>query len=166
MNDDAGKVLSLLPYAVLVVDREWRITLANQEAHRLLGQRGATLWELCPELDATAFGTAFRYAMLDRAELISESALPAVGWLQARARPFNDGLVITLRPIYPESAESLQAKQALLVGEIGVALTRGNTLHEMLQRCADAVVRHLDARLARVWTLDEVVHELVLQASS
>jgi signal transduction histidine kinase len=164
--DDARKVLSLLPYAVVVVDREWRITLANPEAHRLLGQHGATLWELCPAFEATPFGTAFRYAMADRAELISENALPSVGWLQARARPLDEGLLITLRPIYPESAESLQAKQALLVGEIGYALTRGATLREMLQRCTDAVVRHLDARLARIWTLDEVQHELVLQASS
>src|SRR5687768_12095655 len=88
-DDEARKVLSLLPYAVLVVDREWRITFANPEAHRLLGQRGTSLWEVCPELEATSFGAAFRYAMSDRAELISESALPAVGWLQARARPIN-----------------------------------------------------------------------------
>ncbi|HEY5947784.1 MAG TPA: GAF domain-containing protein, partial [Kofleriaceae bacterium] len=164
---DARKVLTLLPYAVLVVDREWRITLANPEAHRLLGQNGATLWDLCPELEATSFGSAFRYAMSDRAELISESALPTVGWLQARARPIDDGLLITLRPIYPESgADSLQAKQALLVGEIGFALTRPSTLREMLQRCVDATVRHLDASLARIWTLDQVHRDLVLQASS
>src|SRR5690606_924829 len=86
--DEARNVLSLLPYAVIVVDREWRITLANSEAHRVLGQYGATLWELCPELEATALGTAFRYAMSDRAEPLSEAALPTAGWLQARARPY------------------------------------------------------------------------------
>ena len=90
VDDEARKVLSLLPYAVVVVDREWRITFANHEAHRLLGHRGATLWELCPELEATTFSSALRYAMSDRAELMSESALPTSGWLQARARPFND----------------------------------------------------------------------------
>jgi signal transduction histidine kinase len=166
LDVDALKVLSLLPYAVLVVDSEWRVTLANAEAHRLLGQQGTTLWDLCPELEATPFGSAFRYAMTDRAELISESALPSVGWLQARAKPINDGLLITLRQFYPESAESLQAKQALLIGEVGYALTRGNTLREMLQRCSDAMVRHLDASLARIWTVDDEQRELVLQASS
>lgn len=164
--DEARNVLSLLPYAVIVVDREWRITLANSEAHRLLGQHGATLWELCPELEATALGTAFRYAMSDRAELHSEAALPTAGWLQARARPYNDGLLITLRTLYVESAESLQAKQALLAGEIGNALTRASTLRDMLQRCTDGIVRHLDAALARVWTLDQASHDLVLRATS
>ena len=164
---DARKVLSLLPYAVIVVDREWRITFVNQEAHRLLGQTGATLWELCPELESTSFGTAFRYAMADRAELLSESTLPSVGWLQARARPVPDGsLLITLRQIQPETSEALQARQALLVGEIGFALTRPGTLEENLQSCTEALVRYLDAALARIWTLDAASCELVLQASS
>jgi signal transduction histidine kinase len=166
LDVDARKVLTLLPYAVIMVDREWRVTLANAEAHRLLGQHGATLWDLCPELEATSFGTAFRYAMADRAELISESALPAIGWLQARAKPLDDGLLITLRQIYSETAESLQAKQALLTGEIGFALTRSTTQREMLQRCAEAIVRHLDAALARIWTVDDAERELVLRASS
>ena len=156
----------LLPFAVVAVDREWRITLANPEAHRLLGQRGATLWELCPELEATQLGAALRYAMSDRAELISEAMLPAAGWLEARARPYHDGLLVTLRPIAPEPVEALQAKQALLVGEIGYALTRRSTLREMLLACTDAIVRNLGAHLARIWTLDPERHDLVLQASS
>jgi signal transduction histidine kinase len=165
-DPEARKVLSLLPYGVLVVDRDWRITFANPEAHRMLGQDGHTLWELCPALEATPFATAFRYAMSDRAELISESALPSAGWLQARARPTDNGLVITLRQVHADQSESMQAKQALLAGEIGFALTRREGLREMLQRCADALVRNLDAALARVWTLDPQTHELVLLASS
>jgi signal transduction histidine kinase len=167
---EARKVLSLLPYAVIVVDREWRITLANAEAHRLLGQKGDTLWSLCPELEATPFATAFRYAMSDRAELMSDSVLPGVGSLQARARPYEDGLLITLRQVYAEipqtDAAAAQTKHALLVGEVGYALTRRTSLAEMLGQCTDAITRHLGAHLARVWTLDEVRHELVLQASS
>ncbi|HEY5920629.1 MAG TPA: GAF domain-containing protein [Kofleriaceae bacterium] len=174
-DGDARKVLSLLPYAVLVVDREWRITFANAEAHRLLGQHGATLWDLCPELEATSFGSAFRYAMTDRAELLSESPLPSMGWIQARARPLDDGLMITLRPINIDGSEAPrtapargegQARQALLVGEVGFALTRATTLKEMLQRCVDAIVRHVDASLARIWTLDASHRELVLEATA
>ncbi|HUS33550.1 MAG TPA: ATP-binding protein [Kofleriaceae bacterium] len=165
-DSESRKVLSLLPYGVLVVDREWRVTFANSEAHRMLGQTGVTLWELCPELESTAFATAFRYAMSDRAELISESALPSAGWLQARARPTDGGLLITLRQIHAETSETIQAKQAILSGEIGFALTRRDGLREMLQRCADALVRNLDAALARVWTLDAQQAELVLLASS
>ncbi|HEU4615341.1 MAG TPA: GAF domain-containing protein, partial [Kofleriaceae bacterium] len=163
---DARAVLMLLPYAVVVVDREWRVTLANPEAHRLLGQHGATLWDVCPALEATPLGSALRYAMSDRAELINETTLPSVGWVQARARPHEDGLVITLRPVYSDALESQQARQALLVGELGYALTRRADLRTMLQACTDAIVRHLGAHLARVWTLDAARHELVLQASS
>jgi signal transduction histidine kinase len=167
LDGDARKVLSLLPYAVIVVDREWRITLVNPEAHRLLGQHGATLWELCPALEATPFGSAFRYAMADRAELISEAALPTAGWLQARARPLDDGLLITLRPIQGDNGDtSAQTKQALLIGEVGYALTAHSSLQDMLQSCTDAIVRHLDACLARLWTLDKQQHELVLLAST
>lgn len=132
----------------------------------MLGQTGATLWDLSPELEATSFGSAFRYAMADRAELISESALPSIGWLQARARPYETGLLITLRQIHPETTDSFQGKQALLLGEIGVALTRGESLAEMLTRCTEAMIRHLDAVLARVWSFEADKHELVLQAST
>lgn len=165
-DSEARKLLALLPYGVIAVDREWRITFANPEAHRMLGQTGSTLWDLCPELEATSFSSAFRYAMTDRAELISESALPSVGWMQARARPYDEGLLITLRQIHPESSESFQGKQALMLGEIGVALTRGESLPSMLHRCTDAMLRHLDAVLARIWSYEPDKQELVLQASS
>src|SRR6185369_13798949 len=59
-----------------------------------------------------------------------------------------------------------RAKQALLVGEIGFALTRAGSLRETLQRCAEATVRHLDATLARIWTLDDAHRELVLEATA
>jgi signal transduction histidine kinase len=36
----------------------------------------------------------------------------------------------------------------------------------MLQRCADALVRNLEAAAARIWTFDAVNHELVLLAST
>jgi signal transduction histidine kinase len=165
-DSEARKLLALLPYGVIAVDREWHITFANAEAHRMLGQTGSTLWDLCPELEATSFGSAFRYAMGDRAELISESALPSVGWLQARARPYEAGLMITLRQIHPETSESFQGKQALLRGEIGVALTRGDPLPAMLHRCTESVMRHLDAVLARIWGYEADKQELVLQAST
>jgi signal transduction histidine kinase len=132
----------------------------------LLGRSGETLWERCPELEATAFATAFRYAMADRAELISETVLPVTGWVQARARPLGDGMVISIRPIFPDTSESLQARQGLLAGEIGVALAREPTMHEMLRACADALARHLHARKVRVWSVDAEARELVHEASA
>jgi two-component system sensor histidine kinase/response regulator len=51
-----------------------------------------------------------------------------------------------------------------LSGEIGVALTRGDTLHDVLKQCAQALIYHLDVALARIWTLDPHTNLLELQA--
>ncbi|MDT7689812.1 MAG: hypothetical protein QOE46_2571 [Acidobacteriota bacterium] len=57
--------------------------------------------------------------------------------------------------------------QAALGAEVGIALAEGGVpLRQLLQRCAEAVVRHLDAAFARVWTLDPEATVLELQASA
>ena len=164
---DATEILELLPHGIVVVGADWRVRYANPEGRRMIGENGATLWERCPDLDQTAFSSAFRYAMTDRTELLTESALPHIGWCQSRARPLPDGgLLIVLKTIQPHTMDAGQAKQALLVGEIGDALTREDTLHDALQRCAAAMVRHLDATLARVWTMEPTGEHLEMCASA
>ena len=61
------------------------------------------------------------------------------------------------RHMAEQRAEELsrRAREAALMGDIGRALTRGGPLREMLCRCTDAVVEHLDAAFARIWTLEE-----------
>jgi len=58
------------------------------------------------------------------------------------------------------------AQHAMLIGEIGDALTRTTSLHAMLQQCADMLVSHLHAALARIWTLNPETGELELAASA
>ncbi len=153
---DPQVILRHLPHGVLVVAPDWRVVYANPEAARLLGGRGATLWERCPELEQTAFAAGFRYAMADRTELLSESALPAVGWCQARARPLpGGGLLISLRQVHAHMAEHGQARHALLIGELGEALSREDSLDAALARAARVIARHLDAALVRLWTLED-----------
>ena len=53
-----------------------------------------------------------------------------------------------------------------LVAEIGTALITGPSLRDALQRCAEAIVRHLDAAFARIWVLDEKEQVLELLASA
>jgi len=50
--------------------------------------------------------------------------------------------------------------------EIGLALMHGNELRQTLQQCAQAIVNHLGAVLARIWTLDDTGSVLHLQASA
>jgi signal transduction histidine kinase len=162
---DPHAVLRLLPHGVLVVAPDWYVSYANPEACRLIGARGGTLWERCPEIEHTAFASGFRYAMADRTELLSESALPAVGWCQARALPLPEGgLLISLRQVHGHTIESGQARHALLVGELGEALAREETLAAALTRSARVIARHLDAELVRLWIVDGDTDELELCA--
>ena len=60
-----------------------------------------------------------------------------------------------------------RARQAALGADVGVALSDSAApLRAVLQRCAESVVRHLDAAFARVWTLDRGEGVLELQASA
>ncbi len=53
-----------------------------------------------------------------------------------------------------------------LAADVGRALTTRQTLAGMLRGCAEALVKHLDAALARVWMLDAAEDVLVLRASA
>ncbi len=53
-----------------------------------------------------------------------------------------------------------------LSAEIGNALIVGSGLRDALQRCAEAIVRHLDAAFARIWVLNEKEQVLELFASA
>jgi PAS domain S-box-containing protein len=62
--------------------------------------------------------------------------------------------------------QARQAQQAELRADISAALAAGGPLPDMLQRCVDPLVDHLDAVFARIWTLDDKENVLVLQASA
>jgi PAS domain S-box-containing protein len=59
-----------------------------------------------------------------------------------------------------------RARLAAFGAEVGGALNESPTLAEALQRTAEALVRHLDAAFARIWTLDEAAQMLELRASA
>ena len=67
-----------------------------------------------------------------------------------------------------QAEQSLQerAQIAALGADVGAALTRGETLEEMLQLCCEAIVGHLHAAFARIWTLNEREDMLELRASA
>jgi len=59
-----------------------------------------------------------------------------------------------------------QMRIEMLGAEIGMALATGETLRTLLQPCAEALVKHLDAVFARFWTFNEAEDILELQASA
>src|SRR5438309_45653 len=53
-----------------------------------------------------------------------------------------------------------RARLAELTSDVGSALTQAGSLRGTLQRCAEALVRHLEVAFARIWTLDEATSTL------
>src|SRR5262245_57330374 len=65
-----------------------------------------------------------------------------------------------------QEAEAERARLAEFGRDVGIALSQGDTLRELLQPCAEATVRFLDAAFARVWWLPPGSDVLELQASA
>jgi PAS domain S-box-containing protein len=67
-----------------------------------------------------------------------------------------------------EKLQARRAQQVALRADIHAAFFSGteNALQTMLQRSAEAIVRHLDGAFARIWTLNDQENVLELQASA
>ncbi len=77
-------------------------------------------------------------------------------------------LTVDMALIKHETEKALveRSQLAALGSDIGAALTKGFTIQESLQWCSEALVKHLDAAFARIWTLDSHDQTLCLQASA
>ncbi|MEH2326049.1 MAG: GAF domain-containing protein [Nostoc sp.] len=65
-----------------------------------------------------------------------------------------------------ESALAERARLANFRADVDAALTQSDNLQNMMRRCTDALVEHLDAAFARIWTLNKKDNVLELQVSS
>ncbi len=65
-----------------------------------------------------------------------------------------------------EAASQERSRLAAFRAEFNEALTLGSPLPRVLQQCTEALVRHLDAAFARIWTLNEAEQVLEMQASA
>jgi PAS domain S-box-containing protein len=65
-----------------------------------------------------------------------------------------------------EQALAEQLQLSIFTADLGISLTQNQTLRVILQRCCDAVVRHLNAAFARIWVLNTEENVLELQASA
>ncbi len=63
-----------------------------------------------------------------------------------------------------KTAQAEQFQLAALAAEIGTAVIQTDVLPDMLRRCTEALVRHLDGAFARIWTLNEKDNVLELKA--
>jgi len=65
-----------------------------------------------------------------------------------------------------EEIRAAQARQASVRADVSAALSKPVHSREILRGCAEAIVRHLDAAFARIWTLNTDKNLLELQASA
>ncbi len=59
-----------------------------------------------------------------------------------------------------------QLRIMAFVKDVGIAINQGDTLSEILQQCAGAIISNLDVAFSRIWTLNEKEGVLELQASA
>jgi PAS domain S-box-containing protein len=164
---------------VFIKDLELRYVLVNREYERLfdIGRdqiRGKTDFDVHPQDVAETLRANDRQVIETGVPLQSEEVVPS----RAGARHYVV-VKFLLRDHVNEpyaicgiatdiTARIRSARQAALHAEIHAAfsgLTAG-ALQTILQLSADAVVRHLDAALARIWTVNDQGDMLELQASA
>ncbi|HLL55888.1 MAG TPA: PAS domain S-box protein, partial [Myxococcaceae bacterium] len=173
------------------LDLEGRCTFANPAAVRLLGYASAEEL-LGQDMHALTHHTRSDGSPLPPSECLIQQAIrrgePAnveddLLWrkdrtsfpVHYRSAPIvregrRAGAVVTFEDItqrkQADAARAWRNRQTALAADIGMALTRPEAARMGLQDCAEALVRHLDAALARVWLLDETGDVLVLHASA
>jgi PAS domain S-box-containing protein len=86
-------------------------------------------------------------------------------------KEYSEALVRKLEETNSQLSETNEELSERIVlaefnADVSNALTCKGTLREILQLCANAMVRHLDAAFARIWTLNSTENVLELQASA
>lgn len=98
-------------------------------------------------------------------EIVRQIArLASVAIHNAQIRDFLRQSEERIRLAFEEGRQ--QIRHTALNADIGLALTHGATIREMVQRVARAIIQHLDLAFVRIWTLDAAGHVLELQASA
>ena len=171
---------------VFVKDLELRYILVNREyerRHQVQREqiRGKTDFDLHPQDVAEKVRANDRQVIEGGAPVQFEESVPmAEGERQyvvvkfllrdRAAKPYAVcGIATDITELKrSEELQARRARQAALRADIHGAFSRGaeSTLQTMLQRSAEAIVRHLDGVSARLWTLNDRQNALELQASA
>jgi signal transduction histidine kinase len=179
-KDRAEAIIAAIGDGISIQDTDYRVLYQNEVHRKLVGDHvGRFCYQAYEQKDAVCEGcpvalsfqdggihTVERNAPTDHGtihvEITSSPLRDSSGKIIAGIEIARD---ITARKRSGADLEE-RTRHAMLGADIGVALTRGNSIQPMLQACAEAQVRHLDAFLARIWTLNEAENALELQASA
>lgn len=170
------EILEGIGDAFSVLDDDMRIVFINDAAAKLVGLPrseilGRVASELVPEAKDTSFTRAQERALRERTSIVVEDYFaPWDRWFEASISPLRHGISVFTRDITARKrAELLRerlATHAALRADVSSALATGRDVRTMLQMACEAIVKHLDAAFARVWTVDDAGKTLLLQSSA
>ncbi|MBW4519577.1 MAG: PAS domain S-box protein [Scytolyngbya sp. HA4215-MV1] len=160
--------------AFLALNHDWQFTYLNPRAEQILLQSkediiGCCIWEELPDIVNSTFARECQRAIAQQTTVHFEEFYDPLGiWLEVRAYPYQEGLSVYFRDVSSRKrAEVALLERTRLFGlgaEIGMVLGQGGNLPEMLDRCVQSMVEHLDVSFARIWLLNRETHLLELEA--
>ncbi|MDQ3749817.1 MAG: PAS domain S-box protein [Acidobacteriota bacterium] len=173
--------------AIIKIDEQSTILFANHSVERIFGHTseemlGQPLTMIIPEDLRERHQVGLRRYLATGERHLSWAGIeiPALhadghtfplevsfGEYKQNGRRFFIGIArdITRRKQF-ERALIEREQLALLNSVVNRALIENNSLPDILHACTEAVVEHLDAAFARIWTLNKMENVLELQASS
>lgn len=183
-----SSIYDSVDYSIFVLDvgadGEFRYSGWNRAAELLSGVSselgcGKTPEEILSESTAAFFRNKLRECVLKNTSISYEQAVnfgTTEVWSITTLTPLRDefGKICRIVGSAVEITDRKKAEQALaeqfllsvFTADVGIALTQNHTLPATLQNCTNAIMRHLDAAFARIWTLNEEGNVLELQASA
>jgi PAS domain S-box-containing protein len=177
-------LIQISPLGIVVLDTEERIQMSNPAFEKLFlysrqEMQGANLNELIVPLELMSEGESLARLCLSVGSVHAASRRRRKDGALVDVEISGVPLVMDGEPrgilgLYQDiterkCAEATMAERhrlATLVADVGVALTGAESLRQGLQRCAEILVRDIDAAFARVWTVSEEEKVLELEASA
>ncbi|HEX4384084.1 MAG TPA: response regulator [Myxococcales bacterium] len=182
------RFFELMPDLLAILGPDGMLRRANGSWLRVLGWDGAELlgtrndWIFHPDDLHRANNALVKMAAGDgpfKLEVrmrTKEGAYRSIKWM-ALSVPSEQGVYFLGRDVTEDrqaeadlrASEQLlreRARLSELTADVGIALTRGDTLREILQTCVESMASRLDVALAKIWTIDEGKRVLGLQASA
>jgi PAS domain S-box-containing protein len=169
-------ILESITDAFYTLDTEWRFTYLNSRAEQLLFRSkdeliNQCIWDQFPEAVNSNFYQEYHRAVANQVTVHFEVFYePLESWFEVRGYPYQDGLSVYFRDVtgrkQSEAALMERSRLSTLEAEVGTALGAAGSLSESLNRCTEAMVQHLDATFACIWTFNQKLNRLELQATT